>query len=263
MRLRIGLAAENRLSIELPIQYNYLLQGLIYANLEPALASWLHQRGNAYGSRSFKLFTFSRLFGKRSIGEGRIRFNGPFHFYLSAVDAEILGSLAEHLLKRPVVRLGKAECRVQEVGVEPEPEIDPTIPIRVQTLSPITAYSTLNTPDGRKKTYYYAPTEKEWSDALIANIGRKAKACGWASDTDSDLAEGWVHPYKVRSGDQRILNFKGTIIKGWTGLYEVKLPEPYFRLAYDAGFGAKNAQGFGMVAIVSTSRRRFSSEVKR
>jgi CRISPR-associated endoribonuclease Cas6 len=47
-----------------------------------------------------------------------------------------------------------------------------------------------------------------------------------------------------------VLNFKGTVIKGWTGLYEVKLPEPYFRLAYDAGLGAKNAQGFGCVGVV-------------
>jgi CRISPR-associated endoribonuclease Cas6 len=40
------------------------------------------------------------------------------------------------------------------------------------------------------------------------------------------------------------------VIKGWTGLYEVKLPEPYFRLAYDAGLGSKNAQGFGMVEVL-------------
>ncbi len=54
--------------------------------------------------------------------------------------------------------------------------------------------------------------------------------------------------------DQKILNFKGTVIKGWTGLYEVNLPEPYFRLAYDAGFGAKNAQGFGMVEVIRERR---------
>jgi CRISPR-associated endoribonuclease Cas6 len=257
------LAAGDRSCVELPIQYNHLLQALIYTNLDRALANWLHEKGNAYGSRSFKLFTFSRLFGKKNIGGGRIRFCGPFHFYLSAVDAEILSSLAEHLLRKPLVRLGRAECRVQEVGVEPKPEIDPTKPIRIQTLTPITTYSTLNTPDGHKKTYYYAPTEKEWSEALVANIGRKAKALGWASDANSDLAEAWVRPDRVRSGDQRILNFKGTVIKGWTGLYEVKLPEPYFRLAYDAGLGAKNAQGFGMVTVPSAPRGRFSNEVNR
>ena len=44
------------------------------------------------------------------------------------------------------------------------------------------------------------------------------------------------------------------MIKGWTGLYEVNLPEPYFRLAYDARLGSKNAQGFGMVGVVDERR---------
>lgn len=44
--------------------------------------------------------------------------------------------------------------------------------------------------------------------------------------------------------------FKGTVIKGWTGLYELSLPEPLFQIAYDTGLGSKNSQGFGMVEVV-------------
>ncbi len=249
MRLRITLKSEDG-SLRVPIQYNHLLQGLIYANLDRALSEWLHEKGHAYGARRFKLFTFSRLFGKREMRNGRVRFDGPAHFYLSAVDSEVLGSFAEHLLTKPAVRLGSAECRVAEVGVEPEPRIDSAKPVLVKAISPITAYSTLQAPNGRKKTYYYAPQEKEWSEALVANIARKAKALEWAADVDEDLKGAYMKPYKVKSGDQKILDFKGTVIKGWTGLYEVKLPEPYFRLAYDAGLGSKNAAGFGMVGVI-------------
>ena len=252
MRLRISLCSKGS-SLRVPVQYNHLLQGLIYTNLDRMLSEWLHEEGHAYGKRRFKLFTFSRLFGKRNTRNGKIAFETPVHFYLSSVDAEILGSLAEHLLKQPTVQLGNAKCQVQEVGVEPIPEIDFTRPIRVKALSPITAYRTLATSDGGKKTYYYAPQEHEWSEALIANLGRKAKALGW-TDVDKDLREARMSPYKVRSADQRILKFKGTVIKGWTGLYEVSLPEPYFRLAYDGGFGAKNAQGFGMVGVLDNGR---------
>jgi CRISPR-associated endoribonuclease Cas6 len=170
------------------------------------------------------------------------------------VDSEVLGSFAEHLLTKPAVRLGSAGCHVTEVGVEPEPEIDPAKPVIVKTLSPITAYSTLTTPDGRKRTYYYAPQEREWSESLVSNIARKAKALDWSTNVDKDLEKAWVRPYKVKSADQKVLDFKGFVIKGWTGLYEVNLPEPYFRLAYDAGFGAKNAQGFGMVEIVRNEK---------
>ncbi len=250
MRLRVSLAAEET-PLRVPIQYNHLLQGLIYKNLDRALSEWLHEKGHAYGARRFKLFTFSRLFGKREMLNGHIGFSGPVYFYLGAVDTEVLGSLAEHLLTKPAVRLGSAHCQVAEVGVEPEPEIDATKPIRVKALSPITAYSTLQAPNGRKKTYYYSPQEKEWSESLVANIARKAKALEWSAEVDEDLRGAYVKPYKVKMADQKVLDFKGTVIKGWTGLYEVKLPEPYFRLAYDAGFGAKNAQGFGMVGVVN------------
>ena len=249
MRLKISLKPENGY-LRLPIQYNHLIQGLIYHNLDRALSEWLHEEGHAYGARRFKLFTFSRLFGKRRTNNGHVHFDDRAHFYLGAVDDEVLGSLAEHLLTKPAVRLGSTECRVEEVGVEPVPEVDPAQPIRVKVLSPITAYSTLQTPDGKKKTYYYAPQEAEWSESLVANVARKAKALEWSADVDEDLRGAYVKPRKVGKTDQQILNFKGFWIKGWTGLYEVKLPEPYFRLAYDAGFGAKNAQGFGMVEVV-------------
>jgi len=249
MRLRVSLAAEET-PLRVPIQYNHLLQGLIYKNLDRALSEWLHEKGHAYGARRFKLFTFSRLFGKRETQNGRITFGSPVYFYLASVDAQVLGSLAEHLLTKPTVRLGSAKCRVVEVAVEPEPEIDLAKPVIVKALSPITAYSTLQTPDGKKKTYYYAPQEKEWSESLVSNIARKAKALDWSTDVDEDLEKAWVRPYKVKSADQKVLDFKGFVIKGWTGLYEVNLPEPYFRLAYDAGFGAKNAQGFGMVRVL-------------
>ncbi|HEX30478.1 TPA: CRISPR-associated endoribonuclease Cas6, partial [Candidatus Poribacteria bacterium] len=48
--------------------------------------------------------------------------------------------------------------------------------------------------------------------------------------------------------------YRDTVIKGWTGVYELDLPEPFFHLAYDAGLGAKNSQGFGMVEIIETGR---------
>ncbi len=186
MRLRISLRSENS-SLHVPIQYNHLLQGLIYANLDRALSEWLHEEGHAYGARRFKLFTFSRLFGRRDTRNGRTTFGSPVHFYLASVDSQVLGSLAEHLLTKPDVRLGSARCRVAEVSVEPEPEIDSAKPVLVKALSPITAYSTLETAEGKKKTYYYSPQEREWSEALVANLGRKAKASGWVTDVDEDL----------------------------------------------------------------------------
>lgn len=249
VRLKVTLAGISG-SLNLPQHYNQAVQGFIYHNLDRAISAWLHDEGHAYGLRRFKLFTFSRLFGKRRVKDGRMEFDGPAYFYLSSVDAEVLGSLAEHLLKKPEVRLGSTKCRVEEVAVEPEPQINGG-PVRVKTLSPITTYSTLAAPSGVKKTYYYSPQEHEWSEALVANIARKAKSLGWEADIDGDLEGAWMQPYRVKAADQKILEFKQTVIKGWTGLYETNLPEPYLRLAYDTGFGSKNPAGFGMVGVVN------------
>ncbi|ABG03248.1 CRISPR-associated protein, Cas6 family [Rubrobacter xylanophilus DSM 9941] len=248
MRLKIVLSGE-RGHLHLPLQYNSAVQGFIYANLSRTLADRLHNRGHTYGQRRFKLFTFSRLFGRREAGEGGISFRGPVRLYLGSAEAEVLGSLAEHLLRRPETRLGKTRCLVEEVGVEPEPEVEDGRPLLVRALSPITAYTTLATPEGRKKTYYYSPQEEEWGVAILENIKRKVAALGWAADAEEDLREAYVRPRRVRSSDQKVLRFKGTVVKGWMGLYELKMPEPYFRLAYDTGLGSKNSQGFGMIAL--------------
>ncbi|QYJ16496.1 hypothetical protein Rxycam_02329 [Rubrobacter xylanophilus DSM 9941] len=255
MRLKVVLSGEQG-SLRLPLQYNAAIQGFIYANLSRTLAGWLHDRGHAYGQRRFKLFVFSRLFGRRRVEGGRIDFEGPVHFYLGAAEAEVLGSLAEHLLRRPEVRLGRARCFVEEVAVEPEPEMDGEKPVIVRALSPITAYTTLTAPNGKKKTYYYSPYEEEWSQALVENISRKVWALGWDTDPDDDLKEASIRPYRVRSADQKVLRFKGTVVKGWTGLYELRMPRPYLQLAYDTGLGSKNSQGFGMITVPSKRRKR-------
>jgi CRISPR-associated endoribonuclease Cas6 len=156
MRLKIRLAT-GKDWLNLSIQYNNLIQGLIYNNLDYALSNWLHEKGHAYELRRFKLFTFSRLFGKSSVEKGRMTFDGPAHFYHSSVDAEVLGSLAEHLLREPEVRLGNSRCRVEEVSVEPAPDLSGHETVSLKASAPITAYSTLTTGEGRKKTHYYAP----------------------------------------------------------------------------------------------------------
>ena len=56
-------------SLALPLHYNELIQGMIYRNLEEALAGWLHDGGIPLGKRHFKLFTFSRLMGRYRIGQ--------------------------------------------------------------------------------------------------------------------------------------------------------------------------------------------------
>ena len=56
----------------LPMNYQYNIQSMTYKGLseDSAYASFLHDSGYMFGSRQFRLFTFSRLSGYYQIRQG-------------------------------------------------------------------------------------------------------------------------------------------------------------------------------------------------
>ncbi len=248
MRAVLQFAPSNA-KLSLPLQYNSLIQGLIYRNLDRALSDQIHDEGTPLGKRQFRLFTFSRLLGRYTIKADTIEFTGPIKVHVGSVHEEILQSLVEHLLQEPLLRFGKQRCELQSIEVEPLPKI--SRPMRVRALSPITTYSTLARADGRKKTYYYNPFEDDWEEQLLANLRRKAGALGWDKPRLDGLEGAHIRLLRVGKRDLRVMRYRETVIKAWTGIFQLDLPEPFFLLAYDAGLGSKNPQGFGMVEVIS------------
>jgi CRISPR-associated endoribonuclease Cas6 len=147
-----------------------------------------------------------------------------------------------NLMRAHTLRFGNEDLVLSSIETEGLPEYQEKIYVR--TLSPITVYSTLESADGKKKTYYYSPFEKEFEDLLIKNLQRKLRA--WAGST---VFSGSIKPYKVSSRDQRIVIYKKTVIKGWDGVFELNLPQEFFNIAFEAGLGVKNSLGFGCVEV--------------
>lgn len=234
----------------LPLRYNHIIQGFIYENISESLASWLHDQGESFNRRRFKLFTFSRLLGRYKISDGNILFKGPLELHISSVHEKILKSLANHLLRGEWLRFGRGYCKLEGIEVQ-NPVFDNTR-IKVRALSPIVIYSTLEKGDGRKKTYYYSPYENDWKEQILFNLERKANALGW--NWCLDHTDHFVKPLKVSNRDLKIIEYKGTIIKGWMGLYELELPKAFLNLAYDAGLGSKNSQGFGCIDLLNGNK---------
>jgi len=228
----------------LPGHYNALVQGLIYHHLDEVLAQQTHDRGWLDGQRRLRLFVFSRLMGRFRRVSGQIEFLGPLGLAVASPVAPILESLALHLVRKRWLTLGKARIEVTSVEVALPPTYQR--PVRLKALSPITVYSTLEAPDGRKKTYYYAPQEPEFGRLVIENLRRKIRA--WTGE-DVPPEGATLRPVKVSNRNLVVARYKDTIVKGWTGIYELDAPEPYFRMALDAGLGAKNSQGFGFVEV--------------
>ncbi|MEM3986959.1 MAG: CRISPR-associated endoribonuclease Cas6, partial [Candidatus Methanomethylicia archaeon] len=233
--------------ITLPCHYNELVQGFIYRHLDGYLAKHIHSVGfkDSKSNRSFKFFTFSRLIPdeKLQIEDGKIHFYGGINLTISSCLDEFIRSLALNLLKDGEVRLGDEKLVVSSVHVETVPEYREKIYVR--TLSPITVYSTLITSDGKKKTYYYSPFEKEFEKLIIENLNKKLRTL-----TGKVVrVKGSIKPYRVSTKNQKVIFYKNTVIKGWDGIFELSLPQELFNLAFETGLGAKNSQGFGCIEV--------------
>ncbi len=248
MRIAITFIGKREQSISLPIHYNEKIQGMIYRHLSKTLADWLHGAGYEQGKRRFRLFTFSRLQGKYRIKNGEISFSGLVKLWVSSPNKDILESFATHLVKESVIRLGRNTCELVSVEVMMNRPLKS--PVRVRVLSPITVYSTLYTPEKRRKTYYYSPQEPEFNTLILKNLSKKLQAFHNSAVEIPEPDGASIRPVHVNTRHLAILKYKNTIIKGWRGIYELNMPEPYLSMAMDAGLGAKNSQGFGMVEVM-------------
>ncbi len=238
--------------LELPPNYNHMLQGIIYRHLEGRLAARIHDGGLRYGKRTYKMFTFSRLRGDNVVYDRKRKllvFTGKVWFHLGSLDNELLESFTTTMLRREIVNFtGEQTARVS--AVEVEMPITPVRPAIVSMMSPLTVYSTLQTPDNRKKTYYYSPWEDEFSTLIMDNLKRRMAALLGGDEELPPLNGAYIRPVRVTKKDFVITKFKNIVIKAWKGRYELNLPPPYFELAYNAGLGSKNSQGFGMFRVI-------------
>lgn len=252
MRIKVNFQHSENSFITLPCQYNEFIQGFIYHNLENFLADRIHNQGfkDPETERKFKLFTFSRLIpeGKAQLKDRKITFYGNVSLIVASPIGEFIQSFAMSLIKSGTVRLFDQTLRVNSLAVEGLPEYRERI--LVKTLSPITVYSTLTSLDGKKKTYYYSPFEKEFEKLIIENLNKKLRAL-----TGRTAQEGSIKPYRVNSRNQRIVIYKNTVIKGWDGVFELTVPPELFSLAFDTGLGAKNSQGFGCIEVWEGANR--------
>lgn len=243
MRLKLLLGKRNE-PFTVPIHYNYFLQSLIYRHLDAHLAQTLHDEGIGEGTKRFRYFTFSRLIGEfKSQGEQLVFTRGAI-LYIASPNQAFLESLLVHLLSEGSIEIRSQPIPLYKVEVVPQPDYQPEVILKA--LSPITLRETLRQP-GEKYTYYYSPQEPDFSERIISNLREKVRI--WYG---REIAPGDAYclPYAVHPEKNfHIVNFKGTWVKGWSGLYRFHAPPEYFQMALDAGLGERNSGGFGCVEV--------------
>ncbi len=243
MRLKLCLGKRNE-PFTVPVHYNYFLQSLIYRHLDVHLAQTLHDEGIGEGTKRFRYFTFSRLMGDFQRRDGQLHFTRGAILYIASPNSAFLESLLIHLLAEGEIEISGQRVPLYKVEVVPQPAYQPEVVLKA--LSPITLRETLRQPNERY-TYYLAPHDPDFSERIISNLRSKVRF--WYG-YDIPPGDAYCLPYAVdQNKNYHPINFKGTWVKGWSGLYRFHAPTEYFQMALDAGLGERNSGGFGCVEV--------------
>jgi len=252
MQLNLTLQANG--PVQLPIQYNHLVQGFIYQSMDnPLLRKYLHEHGFLFEKRRFKLFTFSRLMGQKAHFHQKkkgLTLTPPLHLLICSPIPFILQELGTGLLRQGRVRLGRTQLEVSQIEIN-SPKVSQER-IAVRMFSPLTVYSTLPSIEGRNYTYYYTPFEPRFGELVHANLIKKYKLIHGSPPPEKHFA---IEPLNITEKDHKVTSYKNFIIKGWMGDYKLHGDPGLLQVALNAGLGAKNSQGYGCCVLKNSKTK--------
>lgn len=246
MRLTLAMKPKNR-HVILPLHYQYLLQGFLYRSLKDEnFATFLHEIGFQKGKRSYKLFTFSRLFGRHKIqlNTKSILFDDKITWYISTVLPELTQQLGEYFLLRNEVFLGDQLLEIESIKLE-DYEIKRSA-VDIEMLSPLTVYSTYQMVDGKQKTQFFHPYDEVFPHLIESNFRNKYEAYYGEPPLERLL----IKPLQVTQKHKVVTVFKNYFITAWQGRYRLQSTPKNLTFLLKTGIGGRNSQGFGMFRVV-------------
>lgn len=265
MRLTLTLRAlGGREEFTVPLTYNEFVQAAIYNMLPPDFSSFLHNTGYIFAKRVFRFFTFSRLLGRYELlrDRGCIRFRGPVRLVVVSPLQEMVDAIHGRLLREGTLRLGVEMLELTEVASAVQTVEDSHL--WVHTLSPITVYSTMLRPDGRKYTVYFDPHESAFSEAIRENLRRKLMvardALGATVDVPLDPLDFEILP--VGRIQKSVVTYKGVSVQAFSGRFQLQGPPAILSWALEFGLGSKNSQGFGCIEPLPRQVRREGGRIR-
>ncbi|MGA9771320.1 MAG: CRISPR-associated endoribonuclease Cas6 [Blastocatellia bacterium] len=253
MRVKLTLMAEGA-KATLPLNYNHAVAALIYRTLGKAseeFASMLHNEGFKAERRSFKLFTFSRLFASRSrVAGDRLLLESPA---VTLIVSSPVGDFIEHfvsgLFQSERFNIAGAEFALAEAETIAIPEFSERMKFRA--LAPITE----SVRDEQNRVRYLG-LEDDWSEIIRGNLVRKYIALHGRSPDDDRLHWEWDEVYineqakRNRRPSVLIEVSEGIKVRGWLVPFAVEGSKELIEIGYETGFGKNNAMGFGMAEKV-------------
>lgn len=238
----------------LPINYQYEMASWIYKTInqvDQGYAQFLHSDAYSLGNKHFKLFTFSHLrFPKYQIEGDRIRVLsqkafGTFAFYIDRTAESFIKGLFERSKLSIGDRTSHVEWKIDQIETL-DSEIR-TQSIRFQTLSPLVV-SMATVRNGKNSASYLEPHDPNFESRFLENLVNKYQAL-MPEKPIPDTAT-WKLRVLSPQPKAKLTKIKAdteqeTQIKGYLFEFELDAPPDILRIGLLAGFGEKNALGFG------------------
>ncbi|WP_138206250.1 CRISPR-associated endoribonuclease Cas6 [Haloimpatiens lingqiaonensis] len=242
MRATINLELEQ--PIKLPIQYNHIINGAILSCVQNVRGNDLISDDNFKKQmRNRDLYTFSKLQGRFTMDttNKKITYHSGTNLLISSYEDKFLTSIVNSLVLRENIKILNQEIKIHNIETSlysvKEEEI------KVYTKSPITVYKLFKV-EGKNKTCYYSPDEKEFSEIIRKNLINKYKLYYGNMPKDTRF---FIEPLSRKKPKESVIIYNGIVIKAWSGEFVMRGASELLNLAYQSGIGAKNSQGFGCV----------------
>lgn len=233
-------------NLKLPIHYNHILQGFIYKNIfDDNFREFLHEKGFSIEGRKFKLFTYSQLFGdyEYNPADKTIIFKDYVRLTVSSIIDNFNTELLKSCFNNRIMELNNQPIKVAGIDVENyNTKINSGI---IKTLSPITVYSTIYV-NRKKRTIYYSPEDSLFPKLIRQNLIKKAELVYNKPFRDAEFI---IKPVEGKVSNN-IVYFKKFIVKGSSGIFEIRGNKEIVNIAFNCGLGSKNSQGFGSIKLV-------------
>ena len=240
--MRIRIIHELDSPLVLPIAYHHILQSIVYECLKKADGSFgkLHDNGYQYGSREFRLFSFSEIEGPHKIIDRTIVFYDCVSWIVSSCNSEMIEKIRDYIKENGINYNGQYYRNIV-CSLDSESINDKKIIINM--ISPIIAY---RTDPGTNKKIYYSPFDKDFYELVNDNFARKYKAFTGSYPLSIPKLE----VLNVNKRDKCVTKFKGIYLSGYRCLYLLTGEIKYLRFLYDVGLGSSNSQGFGLFEAI-------------
>ncbi len=245
-------------SAVIPMNYQYELSSWIYSLIyksDSDFGNWLHETGYTNGgSKKFRLFTFSNLhIPKFEHHNDRMKIiSKEISVQLSFFPVEIPTIFITGLFQNQTFSIGdkfsRATFTVKTIEKLREPDFSGEM--NFKCISPILVTDST----GGRYVRYISPENENYAELLKNNLKNKIEAYEAHHDTKLNIAEAFNFDFKLQSkARSRLVTVKAhtpqqTKLRGYIFNFSINAPAEILRIGYYAGFGEKNAMGFGCVS---------------